>query len=114
MPDIDRTADIKVAAAQGTVMAEIPLVGHASEHWLELFRMLASQRTLERLVKAEDQEDRAWVIVTLPAASKDEYPESALDAVRALISEATLIERQSQPGAAQTEAVIRGWWAQQQ
>ena len=29
MPDIDRSADIKVTAAQGTVTAEIPLVGHA-------------------------------------------------------------------------------------
>ncbi len=38
MPDIDRAADIKVTAAQGTVTAEIPLAGHASEHWLELFR----------------------------------------------------------------------------
>ena len=34
MPDIDRTVDIKVTAAQGMVTAEIPLAGHASEHWL--------------------------------------------------------------------------------
>ena len=37
MPDIDRTAEIKVTAARGTVAAEIPLAGHASEDWLELF-----------------------------------------------------------------------------
>lgn len=30
-------AGFKVTAARGTVTAEIPLAGHASEHWLELF-----------------------------------------------------------------------------
>lgn len=44
MPAIDRTADIKVTAAQGMVTAEIPLAGHASGHWLEFFRELAWQR----------------------------------------------------------------------
>ena len=38
MPDIDRTADVKVTAAQGTVTAEIPLAGHASKHWLDLLQ----------------------------------------------------------------------------
>jgi len=117
MPDIDRTADIKVTAAQGTVTAEIPLAGHASEHWLELCRMLASQRGLERRVKAEDREDRAWVIISLPAASQDpldQHPESALDNVSALISEANGMEQRSQSGAVQTEAAIRDWWARQQ
>jgi hypothetical protein len=116
MPDIDRTADIKVTAAQGAVTAEIPLAGHASEHWLELFRALASQRGLERRVKAEEQEDRAWVIVSLPAASEDpldQHPESALDAVSALISEANGMEQRSQSGAVQTESAIRDWWARQ-
>lgn len=47
MPDIDRTVDIKVTAGKGTVMAVIPLAGHASEHWLELFRMLAAHREQE-------------------------------------------------------------------
>jgi hypothetical protein len=38
MPDIDRTVDIKVHGGIGMVVAEIPLAGHASEHWLFLFR----------------------------------------------------------------------------
>jgi hypothetical protein len=114
MPDIDRTADIKVAAAQGEVTAEIPLAGRASEHWLELFHMLASKLRQDRGVKAEDREDRTWVIVSLPAASEDQPPESALDAISALIGEANGMEQQSQSGAAQTEAAIRGWWARQQ
>ena len=33
MPGIDRTVDIKVNADRGMMRAEIPLAGHASEHW---------------------------------------------------------------------------------
>ena len=109
MPDIDRTADIKVAADHGTVTAEIPLAGHASEHWLEVFGNLVSQLRKQLHVEAEDREDRTWVIVWLPGA----HPESALDAARALIGEATGKDEQFQSGAAQNEAAIRGWWARQ-
>ena len=115
MPDIDRTADIKVHHGTGIVGVEIPLAGHASEHWLALFRKLASQRRQEPCLDAVvEREDRTWVIVRLPAASTDLHPESALDAVSALISEANGMEQQSQSGAAQTEAAIRAWWARQQ
>jgi hypothetical protein len=113
MPDIDRTVDIKVTVAQGTATAEIPLAGQASKHWLALFRKLASKSGQERALEARDWEDRTWVIVRLPAASTDFHPESALDAVSALIREANGVEQQSQSGAAQTEAAIRGWWARQ-
>lgn len=44
MSDIDRTADIKVTSGQGPTTAEIPLAGHASEHWRGLFRKLATKR----------------------------------------------------------------------
>ncbi|MGH3305359.1 MAG: hypothetical protein ACRDOK_27575 [Streptosporangiaceae bacterium] len=114
MPDIDRTAEIKVTAAQGTVTAEIPLAGHASDHWLTLFRKLVSQRKQDPRPEAEQRVDRAWVIVRLPAASTDLHPEPVLDAVRDLISEANRMEQQSLSGAPHTEAAIRGWWARQQ
>ena len=114
MPDIEHTADIKVTAAQGTVTAEIPLAGHASNHWLQLFHSLASKRMQELRAEAEDRGDRTWVIVMLPGALPDHHPESALDAARALIGEATGMEEQFQAGAAQTEAAIRDWWARQQ
>jgi hypothetical protein len=114
MPDIDRTADIKVTTAQGTVTAEIPLAGHASEYWLALFRKLASKPGQERALEARNWEERTWVIVKLPAASPDLDPEPMLDAVSALISQVNGIEQQSQSGAAQTEAAIRAWWARQQ
>ena len=118
MPDIDRTADIKVATAQGMVTAEIPLAGHASKDWLEFFRELASKRwpapSPRPVAEAAEREDRTWVIVRLPAASTALQPESELDAVSALISEANGMEQHSLSGAAQTEAAIRGWWARRQ
>ena len=55
MPDIDRTVDIKVAAGRGPVTAEIPLAGHASGHWRELFGELASKRRQDRGAKAEER-----------------------------------------------------------
>lgn len=113
MPDIDRTVDIQVTAAQGMVMAAIPLAGHASEHWLTLFGMLASQRAPHQ-PEAEEREDRTWVLVKLPAASTNRHPESELDAVSALISQVNGMEQQSQSAAAQTEAAVREWWARQQ
>ena len=58
MPDIDRTVDIKVTAGQGPVTAEIPLAGHASGHWRELFDSLASKRRQELHAEAEEREDR--------------------------------------------------------
>ena len=57
MPDLDRPVDIKVAAGRGTVGAEIPLAGHASGHWRELFGELASKRMRELNVEAEERED---------------------------------------------------------
>ena len=114
MPDIDRTVDIKVTAGQGPVTAEIPLAGHASGHWRELFENLASKRRQELHAEAQEREDRTWVIVWLPSARPDFHPEPMLDAVTALISKVNGIEQQSQSGATQIEAAIRKWWARQQ
>jgi len=114
MPDIDHSVDIQVTAAKGMVTAAIPLAGHASEHWLRLFRMLASPLGPEpQRPEAEEREGRTWVVVKLPAASSNLHPESALDAVSALISQANGMEQQFQSDAAQTEAAIRDWWARQ-
>jgi hypothetical protein len=116
MPDIDRTADIKVTTGRGQVTAEIPLAGHASEHWQDLFRKLAlaSKRKQKLHAEAEDREDRTWVVVWLPSVRPDFHPEPMLDAVTALISEVNGLEQQSQSGAAQIEPAIRRWWTRQQ
>lgn len=113
MPDIDRTADIRVTAALGTVTAEIPLAGRASEDWLKLFDLLA-RGGQELHAEAKEREDRTWVIVRLPSDRADFHPESGLDAAFALISEVNGREQQFQSRAAQIEAAIRGWWARQQ
>jgi hypothetical protein len=117
MPDIDRTADVKVSAGREPVTAEIPLAGHASEHWLELFRLFAkTKNSAPGPLEANDRDDRTWVIVSLPSAGRDRNPdpESALDAASALIAEVNGMEQKSQAAAAQTEAAVRGWWARQQ
>ena len=94
--------------------AEIPLAVHASGHWRELFRKLATKRRQEFHAEAEEREDRTWVIVWLPSARPDFHPEPMLDAVSALISEVNGLEQQSQSGAARIEPAIRRWWARQQ
>jgi hypothetical protein len=115
MPDIDRTADIKVSVGREPVTAEIPLAGHASEHWLELFGLMAKSSGPGQ-PEANDRDDRTWVIVTLPSAgpARNPDPESALDAASALITQVNGMEQKSQSAAAQTEAAVRGWWARQQ
>jgi hypothetical protein len=115
MPDIDWTADVKVSAGREPVTAEIPLAGHASEHWLELFRVLA-RGSGPGHPEANDRDDRTWVTVTLSSArpARNPDPESALDAASALIAKVNGMEQQSQSAAAQTEAAVRGWWARQQ
>lgn len=114
MPDIDWTADVKVSAGREPVTAEIPLAGHASEHWLELFRLMA-KNCGPGDVEADDRDDRTWVIVTLPSAGRvrNPDPESALDAATTLIAQVNGMEQKSQSAAAQTEAAVRGWWARQ-
>jgi len=113
MPDIDRTVDIEITAAPQGVAAAIPLAGHASEHWLTVFRGLAAHR-MQTPTEAEQREDRTWILVRLPMASTDLDAGATLDAVSALISEVNGTEQKFQSGAAQTEAAIRGWWARQQ
>ena len=74
MPDIDRTADVKVSAGREPVTAEIPLAGHASEHWLELFRLFAkTKNSAPGPLEANDRDDRTWVIVSLPSAGRDSH-----------------------------------------
>ena len=115
MPDIDRTANIKVTADWEPVTAEIPLAGNASERWLELFRMLAKSSG-PACLEVNDRDDRTWVIVRLPQAGPalNPDPESALNAASALITQVNGMEQKSQSAATQTEAAVRDWWARQQ
>ena len=114
MPDIDRTVDIKVNADHGMTTAEIPLAGHASEHWRELFGKLAGHGMQGSRAEAEEREDRTWVIVWLSPTRPDVHPEPTLDAASALISQVNAAEQEWQSGAAQIEAAVRSWWARKQ
>lgn len=113
MPDIDRIVDIKVYSGAGTVTAEIPLSGHASQHWLAVFHKLVSQRREEPRPHADDREDRTWVIVMLPGARTDSQPKAWLDAVSTLVGEANAMEQESYSGTAETKAAVLDWWADQ-
>jgi hypothetical protein len=66
--------DIKVNADRGMMTAEIPLAGHASEHCRELFDKLAAHGMQGSRAKAEEREDRTWVIVWLSPTRPDFYP----------------------------------------
>jgi hypothetical protein len=114
MPAIDRTVDIKVNADRGMATAEIPLAGHASEHWRELFGTLAAHGMPASRAEAEEREDRTRVIVWLSPTRLDFHPEPTLDAASALISQVNSAEQERQSGAAQIEAAVRSWWARQQ
>jgi hypothetical protein len=112
MPDIDSAVDIKITSGQGMVTVAIPLAGRASEDWLKLFRGLAAPLTREAQPEAEQREDRTWVIVKL-STHTDVRPESALDAVSAVISKVNSADQEFQAAAARIEAAIRDWWARQ-
>jgi hypothetical protein len=98
------------------VTAEIPLAGHASEHWLALFRKLASEHFSGTAPSADaaEREGRTWVILRLLADYPARGTEAMLDTVSDLIGEANGMEQRAESGVAQTEAAIRGWWARQQ
>ncbi|MFY9773917.1 MAG: hypothetical protein WAK28_05025 [Trebonia sp.] len=61
-------------------------------------------------MRAETQPDRAWIVVTVPAASSHVAIAEILDAPRALITEADIVALRAPP-AAQAEASIRDWWS---
>lgn len=119
MPDFDHRADIKIVHDIGLVTAEIPLAGHASKHWISLFRKLAAKRWPGGPVpgaEAHDRKDRTWVIVKTPAPAAGAAPDPAtvLDTLSAAIHETNALEQQSDSSAARVEATIRDWWVSQQ
>ena len=108
MTDIDPSADIELTAANEQVMARIPLAGQVTGEWLGCYHRLARAAAVP--VRAETQPDRAWIVVTVPAASSHAEIAEILDAARALITEADTVARRAPP-TAQAEASIRDWWS---
>ncbi|HEX4396526.1 MAG TPA: hypothetical protein VH136_02725 [Trebonia sp.] len=108
MTDIDPSADIELTSANEHVMARIPLAGQVTGEWLGCYHRLARAAAVP--VRAETQPDRAWIVVTVPAASSHAEIAETLDAARALITEADTVARRAPP-TAQAEASIRDWWS---
>ena len=67
MTDIDPSADIELTGANEHVTARIPLAGQVTGEWLGCYHRLARAAAVP--VRAETQPDRAWLVVTVPAAS---------------------------------------------
>jgi hypothetical protein len=59
--------------------------------------------------QAQARDERAWIVVTVPAASDQGEVAATMDAARALIAEADAAARP--PATAQAEASVRTWWA---
>ncbi len=108
MTDIDPSADIELTGANEHVTARLPLAGPVTGEWLGCYHRLARAAAVP--VRAETQPDRAWIVVTVPAASSHGEIAEILDAARALIPEADTVALRAPP-TAQAEASIRDWWS---
>jgi hypothetical protein len=121
--DIDRAADIEVSRGFAQVTVRMPLTGQVSDQWLSHYKTLAHKwmahsgngtafpRAGEGVLEAQGLPDRGWIVVRLPAALDRAVVQSVLNAARELIAEADAAEQA--PQAAETEAVVREWWAGQ-
>ena len=108
MTDIDPSADIELTGANEHVTARIPLAGQVTGEWLGCYHRLARAAAVP--VRAEAQPDRAWLVVTVPAANSHVEIAEILDAARALITEADTVALRAPPPA-QAEASFRDWWS---
>jgi hypothetical protein len=91
------------------VTARIPLAGHATPEWLRCYRKLADEQNPPLPARAEDEPDRSWIIVHVPATIFQERLLQVLDAACDLIPKADAAE-QAPPPTARAEAIVREWW----
>jgi uncharacterized membrane protein len=110
MTDIDTQADIELHSSDGHVTVSVPLTGAVTGEWLRCYQQLALATKLPAAVQA--RQDRAWMVVSVPATSDQGEVAAAMDAARALIAEADAAERS--PASAKVEASVRDWWAGRQ
>jgi hypothetical protein len=108
MTDIDPQADIELRPANEHVTVRIPLAGQVSGEWLRCYQELALATRVP--VQAQSHDERAWIVVSVPASSNQGQVAATMDAARALIAEADAAARL--PATAEAEASIRGWWAE--
>jgi hypothetical protein len=102
----DPRADIEVHPADAGVTVRIPLAGPVAGGWLQCYLQLALARGMS--VQGQAGDDRAWVVVSVPASSDPADVAAMLDAARALIADA---DAQWPPAMTAAEASVRDWWA---
>jgi hypothetical protein len=92
------------------VTARIPLAGHVTPEWLRCYRQLVDETHPPLTARAEDEPDRSWIVVRVPATITDDRLLQVLDAACDLIPKADAAE-QAPPPTARAEAIVREWWA---
>ena len=91
MTDIDPRADLEVRFAGEHVTVKVPLAAPVTGEWLQDYQKLALAAEVRAQVGTCD--DRAWIIVTMPASSDQGKVAATLDAARVLIADADAAER---------------------
>src|SRR5580693_1621166 len=107
MTGIDPQADLEVRFAGEHMTVKVPLAGPVTGEWLQDYQKLAL--AAEVRAQAGRCDDRARIIVTMPASSDQRKVTATLDAARVLIADADAAERP--PATAKAEASVRDWWA---
>jgi uncharacterized membrane protein len=108
MTDIDPQADIELHTADAHVTVRVPLAGVVTGEWLRCYQQLALATQVP--VQAQAHDERAWIVVNLPASSDQGEIAATLDAARALLAEADAAAERP-PATAKAEASVRDWWA---
>jgi hypothetical protein len=112
MTDIDPTADIEVHRGFALVTVRIPLAGEpVSQDWLHHYNVFAHKRNAQNVQAEGVHPDRSWIVVQLPATTDRAAVQELMNTARGLISETDAAAQA--PQAAETETVIRDWWAGQ-
>src|SRR5450631_3180658 len=106
MTDIDPQADIEIHPANAGATVRIPLAGPVTGGWLQCYQQLALAQGMP--VQGQAHDDRAWVVVNVPAGGDPAEVAALLDAARALIADA---DAQWPPTMTTAEASVRDWWA---
>ena len=111
MTEIDTSVDLDIVWRQDEVAVNIPLAGEVPAGWARRYDELASREGLT--AQAQEHPSRAWIVVTMPAATQPSEMVAALDSARDLIGAADTVAEEP-PDAEETAAVLRKWWARQQ
>ena len=106
MTDIDPQADIELRPADERVTVRVPLAGPVTGEWLQCYQQLALAAKVPAQAQAHDE--RAWIVVSVPAGSDQGEVMATMDAACALIAEADAAARAP---ATKAEASVRDWWA---